>query len=302
MNQETLNGLPIVQKTNAKYISFARHNLPPSFSGVGLVVYDNSNMNGDLSFAQFPNLMAITIQNQVIYSNLNSIDISENENFWKLDINSNFNYYCKIIVKERQLNRVLVSYVENGVCKKEKLKNQCQIPYYLVEDRKLEQLETEVKKLKQDLAEKNQQIKDLQTEAKKKPTLYQFEELNKVVFPDSELNYVSLKEEIKRLKLKDFAPYFRQQKDRFDQLTLTSKNKAADNLKPILELFLQTRKQIIEQNNRNGDDFAKGQLQGQLVTCQTLLQSKFTQEELQTLLNMQEEILKLEEQSNSLRG
>ncbi|CAG8699719.1 15182_t:CDS:1, partial [Acaulospora morrowiae] len=269
----------------------------PNLSRLTIPFNIKYGISGDLSFAQFPNLVSIDFYGCY---NLNSINISENEKLRWLNFSVSLYKYinCKLIVNGRQLDRVLVPVDWNNAAK---MKDQCIIPYDLVEDRTLEQLEAEVKKLKQNLAEKNQQIKDLQTETKKKPTLHQFQELNKIVLPGSELNYVGLKEEIKRLKLKDFAPYFRQQKDLYDQLTINSKNKAGDNLKPILELFLQTRKQIIEQSKRNDGDFAKGQLQGQLTTCQTLLQSKFTQEELQSLLNMQEEILKLEEQSNSLR-
>ncbi|CAG8737991.1 13155_t:CDS:1, partial [Acaulospora morrowiae] len=303
MNQETLDGLQLDIKTKTKHIIFKGSTEVPSFSDVELIVYDNENITGDISLAQFPNLVKITFSKNINFTNLDSIDISENEKLcWLFGYTSFNNTYCKLFVKERQLGRVIVSW-GTGVRKVEnKLEHQCYIPYYIVEDRKLERLETEVERLTQDLTEKNQQIKDLQTEANEKPTLHQFQELNKIVLAGSEFDYFNLKEEIKRLKLIDFTPYFQQQKERFDQLTINSKNKAGDNLKPILELFLQTRKQIIEQSNRNGDDFAKGQLQGQLVTCQTLLQSKFTQEELQSLLNMQEEILKLEEQSYILSG
>ncbi|CAG8772412.1 12489_t:CDS:2, partial [Racocetra persica] len=55
-------------------------------------------------------------------------------------------------------------------------------------------------------------------------------------------------------------------------------------------LFLQTNKQIIEFENESDNSFARGQLQGQVTTCQTLLQTKFTQEELRSLLNRQNEL------------
>ncbi|CAG8456335.1 536_t:CDS:2 [Acaulospora colombiana] len=306
MNQETLNKLQLSQKTETKHIYFKAGNNNSNFSGTSLVVYDNGNINGDLNLAQFPNLVKITFGNSIKFSNLNSIDISENNKLCWLIIDSRYaNFrdasYCRLFAKESQIDRVILSYIDaSGNPRADKLRNQCQIPYYLAEGQKLEQLEAEVENLRQVLAEKDQQVKDLQTETKRKPTLYQFQELNKILLPGSKLNYIHLKEEIKRLKLKDFAPYFQQKKEKYDQLTTNCKDKAGDNLKAILELFLQTRKQIIVQSNINDNDFAKGQLYGQVNTCQALLQSKFTQEEIESLSSKHDEMLKLEEQLDNI--
>ncbi|CAG8728350.1 1542_t:CDS:1, partial [Acaulospora morrowiae] len=134
---------------------------------VQLVVFiENESMDGALSFAQFPNLMKITFSRNIKFTNLDSIDISKNEKLWWLyiDIYTDFmNTYCMLLVKEKQLDQVIVSHGNQ----KERMKNQCKIPYCILEDRKLEQLEAEVQKLNQDLAEKSQQIKDLQTETKR---------------------------------------------------------------------------------------------------------------------------------------
>ncbi|CAG8756775.1 5451_t:CDS:1, partial [Dentiscutata heterogama] len=96
-----------------------------------------------------------------------------------------------------------------------------------------------------------------------------------------------------------FNPYFQEQKNTFEQLTATAKNKAGDSLKSILDLFLQTSRQIIESEDesKNYDSFVQGQLQGQLTTCRTLLQTKFTTEELRSLLDKQKELRKLEKHS-----
>jgi hypothetical protein len=119
--------------------------------------------------------------------------------------------------------------------------------------------------------------------------------------PGEALNFDNLKQEVKRLKLKDFNPYFQEQKANFIKLITDNKNKAGDGLNTILDLLLQTNKQIIKQGNESSDSFTRGQLQGQLTTCQTLLQTKLTQEELQNILDKQKEFLKLERQSESLQ-
>ena len=175
------------------------------------------------------------------------------------------------------------------------------IPCFLVEEKKAEQLELENQQLKQQITEKVQQIEDLKKKAEQTPTFSQFQELNNIALPGEELDFSNLKQEIKRLKLKDFNPYFQEQKENFTQLITDAKDKAGDSLKTILDLLLQTNKQIIEQGDVGSDSFARGQLQGQLTTCQTLLQTKLNQEELQNILNKQKEFLKLEKQSVSLQ-
>ncbi|CAG8520901.1 24680_t:CDS:1, partial [Dentiscutata erythropus] len=137
--------------------------------------------------------------------------------------------------------------------------------------------------------------------AQQTPTLSQFQELNNIALPCTDLDFDKLKQEIKRLKLKDFDPHFQKQKNTFGQLTSSAINKAGDGLSAILDLFVQANKQIIESNNGNNNSFAQGQLQGQLTTCKTLLQTKFTSEELQSLQDKQKELMELEKQSAVLR-
>ncbi|CAG8649312.1 20432_t:CDS:1, partial [Racocetra persica] len=160
--------------------------------------------------------------------------------------------------------------------------------------------------VKQSLAQKDRTIVRLNRETQQTPTFSQFQELNNIVLPCTNLDFNKLKQEIKRLKMKDFQPYFEEKTNTFEQLTATAKCKAGDNLSTILNLFLQTNKQIIESENESNkndsnNSFAQGRLLGQLTTCQTLLQTKFTSEELQSLLNKQKELTKLKERFAILR-
>ncbi|CAG8482584.1 3262_t:CDS:1, partial [Scutellospora calospora] len=309
-----LNNTQLKEITN---INFNTGNGQPSLSGDTLTIYQSFNniqLQGVLDLVPFPNLRKILFQYDIYYKNLDNIDISKNEKLCKITVAASgsaspFNYFVNntfsLQVKEMQINRIIVFYSQyytNAWYYTGKfLREQALIPYFLVEDKKPEQLEAEIANLKQSLTQKDQTIADLNKKFQQTPTLSQFQELNNIALPCTELNFNNLKQEIKRLKLKDFNPYFREQKYNFEQLTITAKNKAGDNLKAILDLFLETNKQIIESENVSNNSFAQGQLQGQLITCQTLLKTKFTQEELQDLLNKQKDLSNVEKQSAILQ-
>ncbi|KAF0464112.1 hypothetical protein F8M41_026550 [Gigaspora margarita] len=306
----------MVKKTTTKHISFQNSSGQPSLSGDTLNVCDyitnSEQIKGQLDFAPFPNLRKITFNHNIRFNILESIDISKNDKLSRILISGNDqsldffeNNIFTLLIKETQLNRVILSYNKynpNGWTKATAyLRKQAIIPYFLVEDNKLE---SEVASLKESLAQKEQTIAkqdriivDLNKKVQKAPTLSQFQELNNIALGRINLDFKKLKQEIKRLKLKDFNPYFREQKSNFEKLTSAAKNKATDSLGGILDLFLQTSRQIIESENGDSNSFVQGQLQGQLTTCQTLLQTKFTQEELQDLLSKQKELIKLEDQS-----
>jgi hypothetical protein len=139
----------------------------------------------------------------------------------------------------------------------------------------------------------------LKIKTEQTPTLEQFQELNSIALPGEALNFNNLKQEIKRLKIKDFNPYFQEKKDNFAQLVTNAQNQAGEGLKTILDLFLETKRQLLEQTDN--DLLVQGRLEGQLTTCQTLLLTKFAERELQELLNRQKELLKLEKQATSLQ-
>ncbi|CAG8762220.1 8549_t:CDS:1 [Racocetra fulgida] len=316
MAQEIFYGLKNHQKKGIKHISFTQNNGQSSLFNLSddvLYIYSNNEQpKGGLDLEPFLNLRKITFQNNNIQLNsLENIDISKNEKLNKIVLEersntqrNNFfhNNNFILLMKEIQSKRIILSYycVRNNGSWAEKykyLREQAILPYLLIEDRKLEQSAAEIAELKQSLNQKDQTIADFNKKIQQTPTLDQFRELNNIVLGRTELNFNNLKQEIKRLKLKDFNPYFQEQKNTFEQLTATAKNKAGDSLRSILDLFLQTNKQIIESENESNNSFARGQLQGQLTTCQTLLQTKFTQEELRSLLNKQKELSKLEKHS-----
>jgi len=308
MAQEKLNGVSDDWKRQTKHISFQNGSNEPSLSGYLLYIY-HPTFEGKLDLSQFPNLRRISFANNLDVNNLESIDVSENAEFCKIVLNESSAAYplrnanCKWLIKERQLSQVVVFYHKliyaNNTSywaeKYELLKKQKEIPYVLVENgKKLEQLEAEIEKLNQAIAEKDQQIESLKKENEQTPTLSQFHELVDIVFsPNIDLDFDDLKNEIKGLKLKAILPHYQEEKENLMQLISSSKNKAGTNLEKFLDLFLQIQKQIIEEN----DTFAKGQLSA----YQIILQEKLDYEELQTLLNEQKKFLKLEKQLHFLQ-
>ncbi|CAG8637879.1 hypothetical protein C2G38_2199976 [Gigaspora rosea] len=320
MAQTLFDHLDNDQKIATEHVYFQNGNQQPDLSSEQLNIYLNyanfTQIKDELDLGIFPNLRKITFYNGCGIV-LESINISKNEKLSRIMIdggnysftqNNNFT----LLIKEIQLSRIILLYheyiIESGSTKYinafKSLREQAIIPYTLVEDRKLGQLEAEVANLKQSLAQKDQTIEekdrtiaDLTRKAQQTPTLSQFEELNNIALPCTDLDFNKLKQEVKRLKLKDFDPHFQEQKIVFEQLKTTAKEKAGDSLSAILDLLLQTNKKIIETKNGNSDSFTQGQLQGQLTTCQTLLTTKFTSKELQKLQDKQKELIELEKQS-----
>ncbi|KAF0464110.1 hypothetical protein F8M41_026548 [Gigaspora margarita] len=175
----------------------------------------------------FPNLRRITFNYSCAFD-LESINISKNEKLSRIIIDSgNYSFtqnnHFTLLIKEIQLSRIILIFFdyifESGSSRYlntfKSLREQAIIPYILVEDRKLGQLEAEVANLKQSLAQKDQTIAekdrtiaDLNRKAQQTPTLSQFQELNNIALPCTDLEFNKLKQEIKRLKLKDFDPHF----------------------------------------------------------------------------------------------
>jgi predicted DNA-binding protein (UPF0251 family) len=148
-----------------------------------------------------------------------------------------------------------------------------------------------------------EQVNNLKKETEQTPTLTQFQELSEIALSDEELDFEKLKEEIKRLKLKDLNPYYEEKKKKFEELVNEAKSKVGQDLTPILELFLKTNKQILEHGKKNSEnDFYQGSLKGKLETCQTLLQSKLSAEDLQDILDNQSKFFKSERKIESLKS
>jgi hypothetical protein len=312
MAQEILNNVSADWKGQAKHIRFYNGTSNPAFSNNLLDVYFNL-LDGELSLSQFPNIKTLTFNsNSIDVTNLESIDISENLKLSKIDLCENGSAYhalknssCNLLIREGQLNQVVVRYykykhstnssgwTQNWIEKYKLMKDQTIVPYTLVEGGKtIEQLEEEVKRLNQVVAGQDQQIEKLEKENAQTPTLSQFKELVDIVIsPDTSLDFNNLKHEIKKLKLKDILPNTQKEKENFKKLIKDAKDKTGDNLDKFLDLLLQIQKQIIERGQET-DSFA----QGQVDAYQNILQEKLSYNELQTLLNEQKKILKLEKQ------
>ena len=124
----------------------------------------------------------------------------------------------------------------------------------------------------------------------------QNQQLSNLLFPNQTYNFNQLKQEIARLKHQELSPQTREQKTEFEKLVADAKLKVGEgSFSPIIDLFLETQKQIVEQEKNNLFS------QGQLSAYQKILQTKLTQEELQNLLNKQKELLKSEQHLKNLQ-
>ncbi|CAG8470017.1 13737_t:CDS:1 [Acaulospora morrowiae] len=301
--QVILNRADPYQKTTIRHLKFSNNGpIRAVIDGTDFKVIATGE--GNLNLAQFPNLAKITFQDGINVDNLDSIDISGNEKLGRMIIGSSGkknpfrSSRCVLLVKENQVDQIIVSYYEQKNSIEKKLRKQDAIPYRIVES---QQSGGEMERLRQIIAEKDKQIERLQTEGAQRLSLSQFQELTDLVLPGSEFDHAKFKQEIIRLKLEDLVPYLQGQKERFDGLVIDLKRRVGDSLKPIVDLLMKTRKDIFEQTNINNNEFAQGKLQGELAICQTLLQTSLAQEELQSLLTAQDEMLKIEMQIANLQ-
>ena len=139
--------------------------------------------------------------------------------------------------------------------------------------------------LKNELQAQEKQVKELKNYLMK---------LSEIIFFDRTYTFDQIQQEITRLKLQELAPRARREKEHLEQLIINAKTKA-NNLEKIVDLLLETKRQIIEQGNDS--IFA----QGQLTAYQTILEGNLTKEELQTLLSKQTELFNLEKHLVSLQ-
>ncbi|CAG8466064.1 12395_t:CDS:1 [Dentiscutata heterogama] len=254
MSQEIFNNLNNEQKAEIKHIRFCKGDGQLSISNYTLHIYSNhpdfGELKGELDLAPFPNLIKIEFKINIQLNILERIDISKNHKLNKIMITLNpyslfWNCYFILLVKKVQINRVIITYNEtsgSGTFVTNKYLNEQALMSYLVvedmkledKDRKIRQLETEVASLKQSLIENDRIIADLNRQIQQTLTLSQFQELS------------NLKQETNGLELRNINSNVCEQKDDIENLTTSVKNKASDNLKTILELFLQTNKQMID--------------------------------------------------------
>ncbi|CAI2168661.1 18853_t:CDS:1 [Funneliformis geosporum] len=158
-----------------------------------------------------------------------------------------------------------------------------------------------IKELEQQLANVKQEILSLQSIFQQKQQTFddqqsQIKELYDITFSNSTYNFTNLKKDIIRLKFQELAPQVRNESANLVQLISEAKNKAG-NFSSIVDLILETQKQIVQ----NSETLKRENLSGKKEAYQTILASSLADEELQTLLNKQTEVLELETHLKSLK-
>ena len=118
----------------------------------------------------------------------------------------------------------------------------------------------------------------------------ELQELSAFLFPNQPYNFTKLEQEISRLRNKELAPQFRKEKAELEQLTNTAKAKAGNNFASIVDLLLQV-------NKEKNTEFTKGQL----TAYKSILQGHLTNEEVQSLLSKQKEVIELENRLTKLQ-
>lgn len=123
----------------------------------------------------------------------------------------------------------------------------------------------------------------------------QVQQLSELLFPNQAYNFEKLKQEIARLKHEELIPQLLKEKDNFEQLIINTKTKVG-NLEKMVDLLLETQKQLL----KNNDQLTQAQLQGQLTAYQNILEGNLAKEEIKILLTKQTELYRLEEHLTSL--
>ncbi|KLL03027.1 MAG: hypothetical protein MRECE_32c010 [Mycoplasmataceae bacterium CE_OT135] len=141
--------------------------------------------------------------------------------------------------------------------------------------------------------EKNQmqfQLTELQKE------IAQLQQLSTLIFPNQPYNFNQLQQEITRLKHQELAPQAREERVKFEQLINVAKSKAGNSEK-IVELLLETQRQVVQTSEVSLRD----KLKGKIEAYQNILESGLTKKEIQTLLTKQTELHQLEKHLTSLQ-
>src|SRR5206468_4233377 len=106
-------------------------------------------------------------------------------------------------------------------------------------------------------------------------------ELNKVVLFSQPYDFNELKKEIQRLKVENLEFQLERKKNQLEKLIVISKYKLSEDLKPVMQLYLQILKQ----------DTLK---EGKLEAYEDILRSKLSEEELQIVKKLQQECYQIE--------
>ncbi|PKY37512.1 hypothetical protein RhiirA4_450376 [Rhizophagus irregularis] len=125
----------------------------------------------------------------------------------------------------------------------------------------------------------------------------QLKELADMVLPNITFDPNKLKQEIARLKSNELFPHVQKEKSELEKQISNIKINVRSDYKRIIDLLLETQKQIIGKN----DPLVQAQLTGQLIAYLNILEEDLSKKELQTLLDKKIELIQLEEQIDKLQ-
>jgi hypothetical protein len=125
----------------------------------------------------------------------------------------------------------------------------------------------------------------------------QLKELADIILPNITFDFDILKQEIARLRLNELVPRAQNKKSELEQQINNTKNNVESSFKKVIDLLLETQKQIIGKNN----PLDEAQLTGQLNAYISILEGNLSKQELQALLDNKTELIKLEEQIDKLQ-
>lgn len=142
-------------------------------------------------------------------------------------------------------------------------------------------------------------IKEIQTlKEKTNRNEQQLNELADIILPNITFDLDKLKQEIARLRLNELVPQVQNKKSELEQQMNSTKNNLESSFKKVIDLLLETQKQIITGKK---DPLVQAQFTGQLNAYLSILEGNLSKQELQALLDKKTELIKLEEQIEKLQ-
>lgn len=124
-------------------------------------------------------------------------------------------------------------------------------------------------------------------------------ELKGIVLPNQNCSdFMKLKNEIARLKIKELAPQLQSQKEQAEKLITDSKKQLSEESKTVLDFYLTTLKQEENNSSRFGETSLKA---GKLVAYEDILKTKLTSENVQQIKQLQQKINQDQKHLDSLQ-
>ncbi|CAG8592880.1 15878_t:CDS:1 [Funneliformis caledonium] len=282
---------------------YIERNFPKNVKEISAI---SSQLEGHLDLSEYPNL---TIVDLGCNSRLTSLQLSNSSGIKYISIFDTGIYNFSFLAYTPNIHSIClpragdkIGEPTGNVYFSKALRDSCQENYKLQtslrqSNRQIQtQLDQEIKKNcdnTQRIKELEQQLAIVQQENQEKN---QINELSNIALPNSPDHFTKLKQEIIRLKVQELAPKVRNESTKVVKLIEEAKNKAG-NFSSIVDLILETQKQIVQNSVTSQRDIFFGKMEA----YRTILESVLSKEELQTLLNKQTEFLELEKHLKSLQ-